>query len=365
MKTQLIIKPVALLFFCLVVNAAISFQRVFTSENRANLDSIKIKSQFVSVFFWNVENLYDPYDDTTRMDDEFTPGGAKRWSWSKLSLKLNHVAKTLLAAGGWDPPSVVGLCEVENRYILNRLINDTPLKKSGYRCIHQDSPDLRGVDVAFLYRPDRFRPISHRSIPIRYPFDTTARTRDILYIKGMLFETDTISFFINHWPSRRGGQQGSQPRRNHVASVLRQFIDTLLLVDPAANILVMGDFNDEPEDESLKIVLAARTDTLQMTCSSLYNLMGIRNRSGKEGTLRYRDQWSTFDQFIVSGSLLLGKNGLKADAAHTRIFRSGFLLEEDAVYFGEKLNRTYLGPRYHGGFSDHLPVCVEIVRKKR
>ncbi len=338
-------------------------QQIFKPhENRANLDSVKIKSHSVRIVFWNLENLYDPYDDTTKLDDEFTSAGAKHWNWLKFSAKLNRVAKTLIAAGEWEPPVIVGLCEVENRYVLNKLIYETPLKRWKYKFVHHESPDLRGVDVAMLYRPDILQVISSQSIIIRFPFDTLVQTREILVVQGILFNHDTLSIMINHWPSRRGGYLGSQPRRNYVASVLRKACDSIQRIRPSANVIMMGDFNDEPENESLKMVLAARTDTLPFFDTALYNLMGIRNKIHREGTLKYRDQWSTFDQFVVSGALMNGSSGIRAGPGNVHIIRASFLLEEDNTYFGEKLNRTYSGPRYHGGFSDHLPIRIDIIR---
>jgi hypothetical protein len=361
MKTILILMLLTISGLRYFSNFIPGHQKVNSHENRANLDSVKIKSQIVRVVFWNVENLYDPYDDTTKLDDEFTSMGTKHWSWTKFSTKLNHVAKTLLAAGEWEPPAIVGLCEVENRYVLNKLIYETPLKPWNYKFIHHESPDLRGVDVAFLYRPAVFKVIASRSISIRFPFDTLAQTRELLLVKGVLINRDTLSVIINHWPSRRGGYLGSQPRRNWVALVLRKCIDSIQRSEPKANILVMGDFNDEPENESLKDVLMAHTSSMPFYDTTLYNLMGIRNITHKEGTLKYRDQWSTFDQFIISGALMNGNAGLKTGIEQVRIFRASFLLEEDNTYFGEKLNRTYSGPKYHGGFSDHLPIRLEII----
>ena len=335
------------------------------SENRANLDSLKIKSQNVRMVFWNLENLYDPYDDSTKIDDEFTPGGAKHWSFAKFSVKLNHTAKTLLAAGEWEAPVLIGLCEVENRYVLNKLIYETPLKPWKYKFVHHESPDLRGVDVALLYRPTAFRLISQRSIDIRFPFDTLARTRDILLVSGILNGCDTLSLVINHWPSRRGGSLGSQPRRNYVVSVVRRLVDSIQNRNPKANIVITGDFNDEPENESLESILMASSDTIIFQEQRLYNLMGIRNKSQQEGTLKFRDQWSTFDQFIVSGALMKGLSGLRAGKENARIFKSSFLTEDDNTYFGVKLNRTYSGPKYHGGFSDHLPVLLDLIHVAR
>jgi hypothetical protein len=332
------------------------------SENRANLDSIKIKSQNVRIIFWNVENFYDPYDDTTKLDDEFTSGGAKHWNYSKFSVKLNHVSKTILAAGGWEAPAIACMCEVENRYVLNKLIYETPLKPWHYKIVHHDSPDLRGVDVAMLYRPAVFTLVSQKSIAIRFPFDTISQTREILMVKGVLFKSDTLTLFINHWPSRRGGYLASQPRRNYVASVLRHLVDSVLRTNEKTNILIMGDFNDEPTNESLFQILRAKTDTVKPDAKDLFNLMGIRNKQHPEGTLKFRNQWSTFDQIIVSGILIKGLAGLKAGPQNAGIFHPSFLLEEDNTYFGKKLYRTYSGPGYHGGFSDHLPVMVEIMQ---
>jgi len=365
MKTLLIITLLTILTFFDPVNLFSSQPEVILYENRANLDSIKIKSQNVRIVFWNVENLYDPYDDTTKLDDEFTSTGAKHWNWTKFSIKLNYVAKTLLAIGEWAPPAVVGLCEVENKYVLNKLIYETPLRSWKYKFIHHESPDLRGVDVAMLYRPDIFKVIASRGFTIRFPFDTLVQTREILMVNGIVGNHDTLTLFINHWPSRRGGYLGSQPRRNYVASVLRGIIDSVQKVQPAANIVVMGDFNDEPENESLKQVLMAGNDPLPCYDTTLHNLMGIRNKKRKEGTLKFRDQWSTFDQFVVSGALMKGSSGLKVNDGNVRIFRSPFLLEEDNTYFGEKLNRTYSGPRYNGGFSDHLPVRVDLIQTEK
>lgn len=362
MKTVLIITLLHFIRLSFFSNWLPGNENFNSCENRANLDSLQIKSQIVRIVFWNVENLYDPYDDTTKLDDEFTSAGAKHWNWTKFSAKLNHVAKTLLAIGEWAPPGIVGLCEVENRYVLNKLIYETPLKPWNYKFIHHESPDLRGVDVALLYRPASFKVLCSRSVSIRFPFDTLAQTREILLVKGILLNRDTISLFINHWPSRRGGYLGSQPRRNYVASVLRKLIDSVQHAQPVANIVVMGDFNDEPENESLKQVLMARTESDTQYDTSLYNLMGIRNKIRREGTLKYRDQWSTFDQFVVSGTLMNGRSGLKTGIGQVKIFKSSFLLEEDNTYFGEKLNRTYSGPQYHGGFSDHLPIRLQIIQ---
>lgn len=315
-------------------------------------------SHSVRVVFWNVENLYDTYDDTTKLDNEFTPGGTMRWNYKRFRIKLDHVAKTLLVAGEWEAPGIIGLCEVENRYVMNKLIYDSPLKSFGYRMIHHESPDLRGIDVALLYRTKVFRVLNSRPYRISFPFDTSARTREILLVQGQVFGHDTLNLLINHWPSRRGGYAASQPRRDFVASVLRQIVDSLLAVSRYSRILVMGDFNDEPTSASIIKILHAIPPDSVITPSSLVNLM--YPLAGRQGSHRYKGIWSLLDQFMISGNLLAGPGRLRYIPGSAKIFRQGFMLKEDLKYFGSKPFRTYNGFRYEGGFSDHLPVCLDL-----
>jgi predicted extracellular nuclease len=324
--------------------------------------------QTVRIVFWNVENLYDPYDDSTRLDNEFIPGGTMRWTYSRFRIKLNHTAKTLVAAGEWVPPAIIGLCEVENRYVMNKLIFDSPLKYFGYRMIHHESPDLRGIDVALLYRPQVIRILHSRPVRIVFPFDTSARTREILHVRVQVISQcrdssgssrpDTLDLLVNHWPSRRGGYAESQPRRDYVAGILRHLIDSLLLRDPERKILVMGDFNDEPASASIRTILRSLHPDSASQPSDLRNLMAPF--SGKTGSHRFRGVWSLLDQFMVSESLFKPGHGLHVIPGSASIFRAGFLLEEDVKYFGPKPVRTFNGLRYQGGFSDHLPIVVDL-----
>ncbi len=249
---------------------------------------------------------------------------------------------------------------IENRYVLNKLIYETPLTKFKYKIIHHESPDLRGVDVAMLYRPDKFKLIGSRSIRIGFPFDTTAQTREILMVRGTVFDQDTLVLFINHWPSRRGGMLASQPRRNYVAGVLHQLTDSILSQCPMSNVLIMGDFNDEPDCQSIVTFLHARTDTSGIDRQDLINLMFPKMK--KEGTHKFQGNWAILDQFIVSGSLFQGSNYLKADYSDVHIYKGSFLLKEDQKFFGDTPKRTYTGPKHTGGFSDHLPIYLDIGR---
>ena len=335
-------------------------QGMGTSEKYAKVKNVYKTGQIVRIVFYNLENLYDPYNDTTTLDDEFTSGGTKRWTYGRFLQKLNHVAKTFLAIGGWEPPAIIGMCELENRYVLNKLIYETPLKKSGYRFIHYESPDARGIDVALLYRPELFRVFYSKNIRIRFPGDTMMHTRDILHVKGVLFEADTVNIFVNHWPSRRGGYRESVPKRLLVAGTLRILLDSLFRNNPESNIIIMGDFNDEPDQPSISGILHATGFSPQTRSDSLVNLMIPKLRDRSMGTHKYQGKWAILDQFMVSGSLLLNQKGVKTSPESVHIFTANFLSEDDERFLGSKPRRTYSGPRYNGGFSDHLPVYLDV-----
>lgn len=328
------------------------------SENRTSNDSTVKKRQNVRICFWNIENLFDTYDDTTRLDEDFTPGGIKHWGYSKFIKKINHLAKTILAIGEWNPPAIAGMCEVENRYVLSRLVSQTPLKPYKYEIVHFESPDRRGIDVAMIYRPAIFSLLSVRSVPVRFPFDTLTRTREILMVTGTLFGSDTLTVFVNHWPSRMGGSVASQPKRNFVATLIRRLTDSIFSRRPDANILIMGDFNDEPTDESLSVVLGAAMDPAHPGDAKLINLMGPK--VGHEGTHKFQGHWAILDQMIVSPALLNGSGNMRARNRSATIFKARFMLKEDSRFFGDKPSRTFNGPKYEGGFSDHLPIYLDI-----
>ena len=316
--------------------------------------------QNVRIVFYNVENLYDPFNDTLKLDDEYTAHGIRHWTYSRFREKLNHVAKTFIAMGSDEPPAIIGMCEVENQYVLKKLVEESPLKRFRYRIIHHESPDNRGVDVALLYRHDRFVQIDCKTFPVHFPFDTAAQTREILLVKGTLFQSDTINLLINHWPSRRGGYEESQPKRNYVASLVKSICDSVFMKEPVSRIVLMGDLNDEPDKESLTLFLGTKQDTMNIKPTDLVNLMYPKIKYWNEGTIKYQGQWSVFDQFIVSGNLVSCSNGIHTSFNDAHIFTSTFLTLPDDKAFGVKLNRTYTGPKYTGGFSDHLPIYLDI-----
>jgi predicted extracellular nuclease len=310
--------------------------------------------------FYNVENFFDTRDDSLSLDEEFTPGGDKHWTNKRYYKKLDQLASAITAVGEWELPAIIGLCEIENMLVLSDLCAHRLLIEGNYHILHKDSPDRRGIDVAMLYRPEYFDPVEARWIPIRFDADSNLYTRDILFVKGLVFLSDTMNIFINHWPSRWGGVAATSSKRIEVAATLRNYIDSLQAGSVPQNILIAGDFNDSPRDSSLLKVLNAQA-VYDHNKSGMYNLMYPHYSSGKTGTIKYQASWEVFDQIIVSGTLL-DHETLYIQDGEAHIFSAGFLLQEDERNLGEKPFRTYSGPKYIGGFSDHLPVYIDLVK---
>ena len=313
------------------------------------------------IVFYNVENLFDPLDDPVKKDDAFTPTGMYGWSYQKYHRKLHNIYRVLMGTGGWEAPAVVGFCEIENRTVLEALTQKTPLSKFGYEIVHEESPDKRGIDVALLYRPEKFQLIDYAALTVRFPFDTLSRTRDILYVRGKTLAQDTLHLFVNHWPSRYGGHLATDPKRAYVAQFLREKIDSIYQQQPKANILIMGDLNDEPSSESVAQHLGAQI-TLPSPIieqNKLYNLMGQMELSWKIGTHKHEEHWGILDQIIVSASLLKGACQIQGGRAY--IHHPEWLLMEESSRLGKRPFRTFLGAQYLGGYSDHLPIYVDVL----
>jgi hypothetical protein len=311
----------------------------------------------IRILFYNVENLFHPSNDSLKNDDEFTPEGTRYWTYKRYEDKLSKIGKTVIAAGGWEPPAVIGLCEVENIQCLKDLVYNSPLKSFGYEIVHQECKDSRGIDVAFLYRPDHFTFLDYHSYELIFPVDHSP-TRDILYLKG-LAGTDTLHLFVNHWPSRYGGQMATEHKRQFAAQTLREKFDSLLTLNPNANIVAMGDFNDHPDDVSMSEILKAVKDSALYKSDELINL--IWQYENIKGTHSYQHEWGILDQFIVPPHMLTGSGGLITPMNRVQIFDAGFLLEPESDGVGKAPNRTYIGFTYHGGYSDHLPIFLDVL----
>lgn len=311
----------------------------------------------LQVVFYNVENLFDTLDDPRTTDESFTPRGANTWTGWRYRQKLIALYKTFTALGGWASPSLIGLCEVEDRRTLVDLLRYTPLRSEGFGIVCEPSADARGIEVGLLYRKENFKYVCHQLLRPRFVFDTAARTRDVLYVAGQLPNGDTLHVFVNHWPSRRGGQAASEPRRLAVARMVRAHVDSLLAENPSASILIMGDLNDTPDDPSVAQVLRVKTDTLPQTDGSLYELM--RPHGLVAGTHKHEGEWAILDHLIASTGLVAQRPG-HWHISLGEVFVAPFLLEADLRNTGTRPRRTFAGPRYLGGFSDHLPVRARL-----
>lgn len=311
-----------------------------------------------SIFFYNVENLFDTHDNPETEDNYFTPEGEYHWTGKRLNLKLLNISKAILGASGWSVPDILLFCEIENRDILEKLIKNTPLKSFPFKIIHKDSPDHRGIDVGMIYNAERFYPIEYNYYPLEVN-QKIIETREILYVSGIVNGTDTLHIFGNHWPSRFSGFMETKSLRNAAAKLLKTKVDELYQRYQSPKIVIMGDFNDNPEDESLFEVLVAKKIEESIPENQLFNLFFDLKRVNS-GTLKYQSQWFIFDQIIVSGSLLTAKSGIYARPENAKIVALPFLLEQDEKFGGKKPFRTYYGFSYNGGFSDHLPVLLEL-----
>jgi predicted extracellular nuclease len=316
-----------------------------------------LAQQTGSIVFYNVENLFDTIDCDTTFDEEYTPAGKRAWNGYKYYQKLKNTYKVLANAGGVSGADIIALCEIENRKVLEDLVNKTPLQKHNYTIVHKESPDFRGIDVAFLIKSETIEVLKYEAIPVAFIFDTSKTTRDILYAK-LLFNNDTLHAFVNHWPSRRGGQEASQPKRVAAATVLRAKCDSILNNDSSAHIVITGDFNDTPSNYAVNQVLAAQEAWDTINPLAMYNL-SYQFAEKKQGTHKYKGHWSVLDQFIVSGNMLTAA-GLSTSKSDVSIFSAEFLLEEDERYTGFYPKRTFRGLSWNGGYSDHLPIVLNF-----
>jgi len=309
-----------------------------------------------TVVFYNVENLFDTEDDPNNPgDDEWLPTGKNEWTQGRYNKKLLDLAKVLGTVGG-DLPAIIGLCEVENKRVVKDLVETDPLAFKDYLIIHRDSPDSRGIDVALAVDPTVFMPDTFLLHRVTVPNPERPTTRDILYVRGFV-NGKRLHLFVNHWPSRSGGQEKSEPYRMEAAKVLKSKMDSILLRDPDARILSMGDMNDHPNDKSIAEGLRARGQEP----SHYFNYMEKVHKDGF-GSYFYKGQWGALDQFIGSWPLVKSETGIFARDTSARIYDEKWLM-----YTNDKSenspNRTFSGDKYTGGYSDHLPIVIRLTAK--
>lgn len=306
------------------------------------------------VMFYNVENLFDVTNDSLTRDDEFTFEGLRRWSYGRMLEKFRKINRVVLNAGAWNPPVLLGLCEVENSWVLNLLLDETGLRHLNYRVVHYDSPDERGIDVALLYLHDRFQVLASEPLPVDFG-QGERPTRDVLYVKGVLDGLDTLHVLVNHWTSRYGGSAATQWKRELTARQVRLFTDSLHVHNPLSLVVVMGDFNEPHRSDLFSKHLGAGTleDGAWLISPALYLPLDA-------GTIKYQHHWQVYDQVMVSRSFFEGNRSVYMESPEMRIIDFPFLLERDDQFGGDKPFRTYSGMRYHGGYSDHLPVWIDL-----
>lgn len=316
------------------------------------------------VAFYNLENLYDTINDPEKNDDEFTPEGTAKWVSKRYFEKLDHLAYVISQIGDEyvkGGPVVMGVSEVENKNVVEDLINRPALKASGYGIVHYDSPDLRGVDVAFIYQKQHFTVTGSKNVKLSLPSLPDWKTRDQLVVAG-LFDGEQMYFIVNHWPSRRGGEKRSAALRIAAANLTKSIVDSIHRIDSVAKIIIMGDFNDDPVNKSIKNHLMAKGDKKDVAAEELFNPMFKMFKKYGLGSLAYRDNWNLFDQIIVSGALL-GADKSTYKFLQAKVFNRNFLTQKEGNFSGYPF-RTYVGGNYLGGYSDHFPVYIFLAREK-
>ncbi|MBE9509963.1 MAG: hypothetical protein IMY71_03725 [Bacteroidetes bacterium] len=316
-----------------------------------------------TIVFYNVENLYDTENDPDTEDDEFTPEGNKKWNSEKYLKKLKDLSTVFHSINSRELPEVIGLCEVENKKVLEDLITTGKLKKGNYEIVHENSEDKRGIDVALLYRKDEFQYLAHRSIPVHFKFDTVSHARNILYVKGKTGNKETFHFLVNHWKSRSGGQQVTEPKRIYAAVTLRKVVDSIFNFEPEAKIIIMGDFNDEPTNMSLHSILQANNKQKNANPRELYNLMYNNHNLNNIGTYSYKGDWNMLDQIIVSQKVISDKKNYHCNFSSGTIYQDKWMMYDNPKVGMLTPNKTYGGDMYFGGVSDHLPVFVILEKE--
>ena len=309
-----------------------------------------------TIGFYNIENLFDTMDDPSIRDEEYLPEGANKWDIEKYQNKLANISKVIAdMVNGVD---ILGLCEVENRKVLEDLVQSPNIALKKYQIVHFDSPDRRGIDVALIYKQGVFLPFAITKIPFRDLTDSEFKTRDILWVKG-LYHGDTLHVAVNHWPSRRGGKQ---KKRLMAAQFLRTVVDSVTNINPKAKIVLMGDFNDDPSNKSIKKVLNSGRKIDENDKAMLLNTSASTFKKGY-GTLLYRGVWNLFDQIIISQSLM-EKNAENYFYINDsfRVFSTKYMRELKGENKGAPL-RTFSFGVYKNGYSDHYPTFIVIGKK--
>ena len=342
---------------CDASNSATSSTETGTEDETSSTEvSTESDMSDLRIAFYNVENLFDTKDDPNKPDEEYTPNSDKKWTTKRYDTKLEQLGKVIQAM---ETPDLLGVCEVENEQVLLDLAANSQLASGNYGVAHKESNDYRGIDNALLYNKDVFEVTEVDNVVLKFPKNITEgrsyTSRDIFHVTGKLADNTTLHVFVNHFPSRRGGLRASEPKRLFVAGVLRKEVEKVMAQDDDARIVIMGDFNDETDNKSMTQVLKAipaNTDAPQ----ELVNAFIGFDKEDK-GSYNYRGNWNMLDQIILSDNFYTSNGSWEfSDAV---IFQEKWMMYNDPRN-GATPSRTYGGPNYYGGFSDHLPIYVDL-----
>jgi len=345
-------------FFTAVVMMLLFFQ--------AQNQFAQAKHDTVVVAFYNQENLFDAVDDPLKDDAEFLPDSKKEWTEERFNKKMSNMARVIRSMNGNNGPDIIGFCEVENQQVIETMVSKH-LSDLKYQIVYKESPDNRGIDVGFMFKKDKFTFLDMRADTVflsdRYP------TRLILNGNLRTESNDTLHIFINHWPSRRGGAEASEKNRIKAAQTLKSSIEKCFSKSAKPNIIVMGDFNDEPTNVSIKEVLNAQpisceelNNVSMNPKNNLYNLAYAAKMKGA-GSYKYQSEWDMIDQIIISQNLLTDKS-FRWICNSFEIYKPEFIVTHSGKYEGAPFP-TYGGTRYLGGYSDHFPVLAKFLLKTK
>ncbi len=346
--------------FRIIVLTAAIVQILFSVASAQTLDKNK-QYYLTSIGFYNVENLYDTIDSPDTDDSEFLPNGGNRYTGKIYKEKLEHLSKVISEMADKTPDGLtaLGVAEIENESVLRDLANMPALKKRNYKIVHYDSPDRRGVDVAFFYNPSYFEYTSSKKFRLTIAGDTNFRSRDQLLVSGKMLGEE-MHFIVAHWPSRRGGEKKSQHLRIAAARIARGIMDSLIKVNPEAKVILMGDLNDDPTNKSITEVMKAN-GSKELKPGEFYNPMTSYFKKGI-GTIAYQDSWGLFDQMILTPAFI--KESCDSFRFYSaNVFNKPYL-RNSTGRFQDYPFRTFVGGTYQGGYSDHFPVYLYLVKER-
>ncbi len=353
--------------FLLIIISLFSFMSI--KPMKQNI--MKQRDTELMVISYNVENLFDTIDNPLTEDDDFLPSSERHWTKQRYYKKLHHIANVISRAGGeLDFPAFVGLIEVENNEVLEELISHTDLANAQYKYLISHSPDRRGIDVALLYQPQLFSILEHREIEISFPSNLGKKSRNILHVIGQL-EQELLHLFVCHAPSRREGAKETQRYRNTVMQELKKACQKVYENNPKAHIIIMGDFNAPPNEINHSKALGSKNLSrryhnkhLKDKELILFNIMSEVPEDNAPGSYCYKGRWEQLDQFIISQSLLREGSPLQYLSESVRNYAPRYIQRNRRISAGFRVPwRTYLGPHYIGGYSDHYPILMKLKLK--